>query len=222
MDRIEEVSPCAEGFIRAVSDFIFVEDEPEPSDVIFVPGAAHPEHALRAAALYRQGMAPHVLPSGRYAKVVGRFAGLEESLRGDYPEEYETEWHFLRAVLLRSGVPDSAILKENHATFTWENAQLSRRVTDSMGLTVRKAILCCRSFHARRALLYYQAAFPEVRILVCPAKVPGLSREDWYRTAEGRERILGEVRRLGSQVNEVFEMMVSGAYDPHRESTCKH
>lgn len=216
MDRIEGVSPCAEGFIRAVSDFIFVEDEPEPSDVIFLPGAAHPEHALRAAELYRQGMAPYVLPSGRYAKVIGRFAGLEESLRGDYPEDYETEWHFLRTVLLRSGVPDSAILKEDQATFTWENAQLSRRVTESMRLPVHRAILCCRSFHARRALLYYQAAFPETRILACPARVPGLSREDWFRTAEGRERILGEVQRLGSQVNEVFEMMVSRACDPHR------
>ena len=38
--------------------------------------------------------------------------------------------------------------------------------------------------------------------------VPGFNREDWYLTAEGRAMILGEVRRLGDQVNEVFAMML--------------
>ena len=110
--------------------------------------------------------------------------------------------------LLDAGVPDAAILREDRATYTWENAQLSRGVTDDMGLTVQRAILCCRSYHARRALLYYQAAFPEAEIRVCPASVPGFNREDWYLTAEGRAMILGEVRRLGDQVNEVFDMML--------------
>ena len=198
----------AEGFVRAVSDFVFVEDAPAASDVILIPGNSSPVHALRAAELYHQGMARYLLPSGRYTKVVGHFAGVDPAWREKYPGDYETEWAYLRAVLADAGVPDAAILREDQATYTWENAQLSRKVTDAMGLTVRRAILCCRSYHARRALLYYQAAFPETEIRVCAASVPGFNREDWYLTAEGRAMILGEVRRLGDQVKEVFAMML--------------
>lgn len=209
MDRIDAITPGAAGFIRAVSDFVFVEHAPAPADVIFIPGAAFPEHALRAAELYHMGMAPYVLPSGRFAKPVGHFAGVAEPFQADYPDAYETEWAFLRAVLLGAGVPDTAILREDQATYTWDNAQRSRQVTDELGLTVRRAILCCRAFHARRALLYYQAAFPEAEFLVCPAHVPGLNRDDWFLTPEGRERILGEVQRLGGQINDVFAMMLT-------------
>ncbi|MGN0746109.1 MAG: YdcF family protein [Aristaeellaceae bacterium] len=203
-----ELTLGAEGFVRAVSDFVFVEDAPAPSDVILIPGNSSPVHALRAAELYHQGMARYLLPSGRFTKVVGHFAGVDPAWRDRYAGDYETEWAYLKAVLEDAGVPASAILRENQATYTWENAQLSRRVTDEMGLTVRRAILCCRSYHARRALLYYQAAFPEAEIRVCPASVPGFNRKDWYLTEEGRAMILGEVRRLGDQVNEVFAMML--------------
>ena len=203
-----ELTMGAEGFVRAVSDFVFVEDAPAASDVILIPGNSSPVHALRAAELYHQGMARYLLPSGRYTKVVGHFAGVDPAWREKYPGDYETEWAYLRAVLVDAGVPDAAILREDQATYTWKNAQLSRKVTDAMGLTVRRAILCCRSYHARRALLYYQAAFPETEIRVCAASVPGFNREDWYLTAEGRAMILGEVRRLGDQVKEVFAMML--------------
>ena len=199
----------AEGYIRAVGDFVFVEDAPERADIIFVPGASRPEHALRAAELYLAGLAPYVLPSGRFSKGVGRFLGVKERFRAEYPGEFETEWAFLRHVLTREGVPEKAILKEDQATFTWENALLSRRVTEAMGLTVRTAILCCKSFHARRALLYYQAAFPETRFLVCPAALPGYGREDWYLSEKGRAVVLGEVARLGDQIQEVFASMLS-------------
>ncbi len=203
-----ELTMGAETFIRAVSDFIFVKDEPAPADVIFIPGNSSPEHALHAAALYHQGYAPYLLPSGRYSKVVGHFAGVAPAWQHVYSGDYETEWAYLRDVLLRAGVPDQAILKEDQATYTWDNAVQSRKVTDRMGLQVQRAILCCRCMHARRALMYYQAAYPEAQILTCPVDIPGFSRSDWYLTREGQDAILGEVRRLGDQVNEVFAMML--------------
>jgi len=57
--------------------------------------------------------------------------------------------------------------------------------------------------------MYYQTAFPETEWLVCPADMPGLNADDWFRTPEGRDRILGEVRRLGSQINPQLEEMIS-------------
>lgn len=198
----------AAGYIRAVGDFVFVEDAPEQADIIFVPGASRPEHALRAAELYQAGFAPYVLPSGGFPKTAGRFLGVKERFREEYPGEFETEWAFLKEVLTRRGVPEAAVLREDRATYTWENAQFSRQVTDGMGLRVRTAILCCKAFHARRALLYYQAAYPETRFLVCPAQLAGYGREDWYLTEKGRAVVMGEVARLGDQVRAVFAAML--------------
>lgn len=211
---VTDIPVPVQGFIRAVNDFIFVEDEPQQSDIIFIPGASHPEHALRAAQLYHQGMAKYLLPSGRYGIALGHFKGVPAAFQADYPESYETEWAFLRAVLMKAGVPDSAILREDQATYTWANAQYSRQVTDSLGLTIRRGLLCCRSFHARRALLYYQAAFPEADLRVCPTGISGESREDWFLTEKGRRRVLGEVSRLGSQIREVFGSIIDGRENP--------
>jgi len=198
----------AERYIRAVTDFIFVEDQPEKADVIFIPGSRKIEHAVRAAELYRAGYAPYVLPSGRYATTYGCFRGVPERYQADYPEAYETEWAFLRAVLMKHGVPESAILREDQATYTWENATRSRDVLAQAGILPRTAILSCHAFHARRALMYYQAAMPDTRFIVCPTATPGYTREDWFLTEKGRNRVLGEVQRLGSQVSEVFSMMM--------------
>ena len=206
----------AEGFIRAVTEFIFVQDAPEKADVIFVPGAARPEHALKAAELYHQGYAPYVLPSGRYSTVKGCFGEIPERYRAEYPGRYETEWDFLRAVLMKHGVPEKAILREDRATYTWENALRSREVLASAGVKAETAILCCHAFHARRALLYYQAAMPDTRFIVCPTATPGYTREDWHLTPKGRDRVLGEVARLGSQVREVFDMMLEENQDEIR------
>ncbi len=204
----DKLTAGAERFIRAVTDFIFVEDAPERADVIFVPGSRKIENALRAAELYCAGYAPYVLPSGRYTISRGYFLELPEPLKTEYPGPYETEWAFFRAVLMKHGVPDSAILREDQATYTWENAQFSRDVLKAQGIACDTAILACHAFHARRALLYYQAAMPETRFIVCPASMPGYGRDEWYKSEKGRARVLGEIQRLGSQVNEVFAMML--------------
>ena len=198
----------AEGFVRAVTEFVFVEDKPEKADVIFIPGSRKVEHAIRAAELYRAGYAPYVLPSGRFTIARGYFLELPEPLRSEYPGEFETEWHFLKTVLMKHGVPEEAILREDQATYTWENAQFSRDVLNKLGIQYKTAILCCQAFHARRALLYYQAAMPDTRFIVCPTPAPGYSRNDWYKSEKGRARILGEVQRLGGQIGDVFSMML--------------
>ena len=38
--------------------------------------------------------------------------------------------------------------------------------------------------------------------------MPGFMPDDWFRTNEGRARILGEVQRLGGQISEVFAAML--------------
>ena len=141
-------------FLKKTKEFIFVENKPEKADIIFVPGNGYPQMAEKAAELYREGYAPVVLPSGKYSITTGRFSGVLSGAE-KYHGSYETEWEFLKAVLVKNQVPESAILREDQATYTYENAIYSRKVTDSLGMEIRRAILCCKPYHARRSLLYY-------------------------------------------------------------------
>ena len=118
-------------FINDITDFIFVEHKPEKADIIFIPGGDQGAIAVRAAELYLEGYAPWILPSGRFSKPVGHC-----TIPG-----YETEWEFLRDILIGQGVPDAVVLEERQATYTYENAIYSRKVTDALGLKVERAIL---------------------------------------------------------------------------------
>ncbi len=108
-------------FMKNVEEFVFAESQPEKADIIFVPGNGFPDMAEKAASLYREGYAPYILPSGRYSITLGKFAGVQ-SKKEIYGGDYETEWEFLKNVLLKNGVPEEAILREDQATFTYENA----------------------------------------------------------------------------------------------------
>ena len=50
--------------ISDISDYIFISDNPEKSDAIFLPGGSHPQQPEYAAKLYCKGFANYILPSG--------------------------------------------------------------------------------------------------------------------------------------------------------------
>lgn len=191
-------------FFLAVTELVFVSDPPEQADILLVPGSSHEGTVRLAAELYRRGLAPLVLPSGLYA--MGR-----DSFRIP-PWPSECDW--MCGILREEGVPEVALLREDRARCTWDNARFSREVCDRAGLRIRKALICCRPFHARRARLYYQWAFPEARLLCVPCREAGVDREDWHLTPEGRRRVLGELRRLGDQINLQLEELIA---DERRE-----
>ena len=192
-----------EEFIKETSEFIFAENGPEKADIIFVPGNGYSQMAERAAQLYVKKYAPFVLPSGKYSISTGRFGGVLTGQKR-YSGEYQTEWEFLKDVLMKNGVPADAVLKEDQATFTWENAKFSRKVTDQAGINIRKAIICCKNYHARRALMYYQMLYPDTKFYVCADCPDGITRENWKETEEGIRAVTGEVTRIILQ----FQLMV--------------
>lgn len=192
-----------EGFLRELETFVFREDVPSEADVIFLPGNGYPQMAEEAAALYREGYAPWIVPSGRYSITVGTFGGVLAS-KERYTGAYRSECEFLCDVLIKNGVPEEAILKEDRATYTWENAKNSRLLTDRAGIAVRKAILCCKTHHAGRAYLYYHRAFPEAEILVCPSCVDGIRRDNWRDSEAGVEAMCAETGRILRQ----FEILM--------------
>ena len=191
------------GVLKNFTDFIFVNDVPQKADVIFVPGNGYPQMAEYAAKLWNEGYAPWVIPSGRYSIVLGKFVGVLAH-QEKYTGNYETEWDFLKDVLVKNGVDERAVLKENQATYTYQNAIFSRKLLDEQGIQVKKAIICCKEQHARRCKMYYELLFPEAELLVCPVDV-GVNRTNWFLSEEGIEEVLGEVERCGKQFHNIMK-----------------
>ena len=194
-------------WISDITDFIFLEDAPETADIIFIPGNGHALPSELAAQLYHGGYAPRILPSGRYAIGTSGFAGQKSGARR-YEGAFETEWAFMRHILMENGVPDSAILREDEATYTYQNAIYSRKRTDAEKITVNHAIICCMPVHARRARMYYETLYPDAQLLVCPAPGADLTRENWLKTADGIDTVLGEMERCGGQFHDILKDLV--------------
>ena len=188
-------------FLNDISDFIFISDPPENADIIFIPGGSYPELPEYAAGLYKEGYAPLVLPSGRFSVKYGAFLG-SRTKKELYGDPYQTEFEFMKDVLIKNGVPENAILKEDWSQYTQQNAFFSRAVTDQNGLTIKKAIIVCKAFHARRCLTYWQLAYPETDFCVCPVSPDGITKENWFKTEKGFDRVLGELARYGNQMTE--------------------
>ena len=192
-----------EKFLNYFTDYIFVKDEPQKADVIFVPGNGYPQMAVHAAeALERRDLRRMCFRREDTVLCSGISAGVQD-LAEQYGGNYETEWEFLRTVLQKNGVPEKAILREDQATYTYENALRSREVTDAAGIEVKKAILCCRNLHARRCILYYQLVYPETEFFVCPSDIE-FTRENWHTKGEWIDQVLGEMERCGGQFHKIL------------------
>jgi len=167
-----------------ISDLVFVKTELQSADIILVPGSSEPQSMEMAAKLYKQRLAPFILPSGSYNPRI---------------PEYRSEWEFLKSLGVKLGVPEDKILKESQARNTFENAEFSWGVINKNKIPVTKAILVCKAYHSRRALLTYQSIFPkgvEFYVVSIPGKI-GLSKNNWFLDENKTKIVMGEVVKIG-------------------------
>lgn len=167
--------------LDCITQFVFVETGMTDADVILIPGASQPQLMETAASLYKQGFAPFILPSG----------GASQNL-------ITTEWEFLRDVAIANDVPAHAILKEDKAQNTFENARLSLDVLRQAGIQPRKVIIVCKSYHSRRVLLTYQMVFPkETEFFIAPIiDRTGITRENWFLSESGINMVMTEMEKI--------------------------
>ncbi|WP_313131723.1 YdcF family protein [Anaerocolumna sp.] len=184
--------------IKAIGDFIFVEHIPEKADAIMVVGGSHPELGEKAAELWKDGYAPYIFIGGGVSIKSGVFPG-PRSKADVYSKSYKTEYDFFTDVLLINGVPQGIILGENRSSYTRENALFAKQVAEENHIYLKKVLLVCKAFHARRCLMFYQAAFPGVEFLLTPISGYNISKDNWYLTEYGVKRVLGELKRCGDQ-----------------------
>ena len=193
--------PEIDRLIQDITQFIFLEDEPIPADIILVAGSSDSLLAVRAAELFRAGFAPRIVVSGRYAAVSEALV-LNPRDAERYPGTYPTEAAFLSAIMESQGVPPGAILKENQARRTQQNAIFSRQLLEAQGITPRTAILVSKPAHARRAYTYYQIAFPGTHFAVCPTQDPDFTRHSWPHNPQQFARVMRELAKCGNQTVE--------------------
>ncbi len=184
--------------ISDISDYIFVSDKPQKSDVIFLPGSSQPEAPEFAASLYFKGFAKILVPAGGVSVKHNKFQGVSAKAE-IYDGDYKTDCEFFTDVLVKNGVPLNAIIGEDKSGHTRDNAFLSRTVLDECGIFPQKGIIVCKAFHARRCLMLYKLAFPDTELIVCPVYSFDITRENWYLTEYGTKRVLGELARCGNQ-----------------------
>ena len=182
--------------IDCISNFVFACTAVKRSDVILVPGGSHPQLMQEAVRLYQSGFAQLILPSG----------GANSNL-----PNHDSEWQFLRDIGISLGVPAEVILKEDRASNTFENARFSYDVLTEKGVSIKRAILVCKAFHSRRALLTYQYSFPtEIEFFVAP--VPdkrGITKDNWYLDTDSARIVMEEVKKIGSYFGDKIERLMT-------------
>jgi len=169
----------------AISRFLFVSDAPEAVDLVFVFGSPTISTMAPAIALFRDGLAPKILISGK-----GR------------AETGEPEWSAYRAHALAAGVPEDALLIEPEASNTSENAAFGAALIErTLGWDgIATIAVCAKPFHMRRALMTARRHFPAgIRLIARPPSGLGdVAADDWWQSDWGRQRVLEELGRISA------------------------
>ena len=98
-----------------ISNFIFVFNKPQKVDAIFLPGGSHPEQPEYAAKLYNKGFAKYVIPSGGVSVKRDKWSGVRSKAE-IYSGDYKTDCEFFTDVLIKNGVPGTAIFGEEKSS----------------------------------------------------------------------------------------------------------
>ena len=129
------------------------------ADVLVVLGGGLHERPERAAELFKQGAAPHIIISGA----------------GD-------DW-INRTILLQRGVPASVIQVEGNSTTTRENAEFTIKLLRDR--KVRTVILVTSWYHARRAQKTFEHYAPDIKFYSRPSYY-AFDREEWLKRGNGK------------------------------------
>jgi len=189
---------------RALWNYHLVYDELRPADAIIGLGSYDLRVAKRAAALYRAGLAPILL-----------FTGKSGNWTRDLYEKSEAET--FADVAIAEGVPRTAIRIEPQATNIGENIRFSH---DLLGDDLRSVIIVTKPQTQRRALATIARQWPEVEALIT---APTTTFEDQPTSAYPFKKLVhemvGDIKRMleypakGFQIAQTVPVEVMAAYD---------
>jgi uncharacterized SAM-binding protein YcdF (DUF218 family) len=163
--------------LRFAGEFWVVDEPAAQSDALIVLGDDNyaGDRAFRAAELYREGVAPVVVASGRMLRQSVSIADLME--------------HDLESF----GVPAASIVKLPHrAENTREEALEAARLIHARGW--KRVIVITSNYHARRARFIFGRVLPSsVTLRVSGARDSEFDPSRWWETRQGTKLFLSEL-----------------------------
>ena len=165
-----------------ITNYIFLESKPQKADLAIVFGTRHKEAIEKVYKLYKEGLIPKILVSG-----------------GTNVITEENEAHKMRDLLISKGVLKRDIILEDQSTNTLENVLFSKNIIkEKIGFNNLNSIIAVtKHYHSRRALMTIKKHFPK-NIIITPVayKIYGFTRDDWFKSEIGKEKVLGEYERI--------------------------
>lgn len=192
--------------LRLAGSFWIVDETPETSDAIVILGDDNydGDRANRAAELFKSGVAPRVIASGRYLRPFASVAELEEH------------------DLTNRGVPTAAVIRLTHrATDTREEAAAIGQLLSSRGW--KRVILVTSNYHTRRSRYICERLFPAGTVLrVVAARDSEYNAEQWWLSRQGIKIFVHEFVGLLEAMWELRHYSVQtsepGVFDLFRKS----
>jgi uncharacterized SAM-binding protein YcdF (DUF218 family) len=155
--------------LQAAGRFWVVEDPPVHSDAIIIFGDDnfYSDRAERAAEIFRQGWAPHIVASGRYLRP---YISIADLMQRDLKER---------------GVPGEAIIPVAH------HAENTLQEAGALAPIIRqnqwhRILIVTSNFHTRRARYICERVFPQgTEIRTEPARDADYDPDSWWKTRLG-------------------------------------
>jgi uncharacterized SAM-binding protein YcdF (DUF218 family) len=161
--------------LLAIGDYLVVQDELVPADVIHVLSGAD-YRVDYASQLYQQGYGGVLFCTGRGAQA-----------------------EHIRRRAIRQGVPDEAIVADGTwVTSTYTEALRLKAYIEQSETPVRSVIVTSDAYHMRRARwTYRQVLGDQVQVQMAPAPFE-LSpfRHEWWTGRRSRERVVEEYLKM--------------------------
>ena len=168
-------------WLRGFYSFLDVSDPPQHADFIVLLGGGGVNRVQRAATLYREGYAPRVLVSGGPLYKYGIACSSAQLTLAD---------------LQRLGLPPEAILLNDEASSTWDEALQVLRILHREG--AESALIISDPEHTRRARATYRRLQAdrsiELTFVGAEARFPTRA---WWRSEKGLITVQNEYIKLG-------------------------
>ena len=173
-------------------DYHQMHHEPRNTDIAIGLGSHDIGVAEHTADLYRQGRFPLIVFTGANAPTTVEVFPRGEAVH--YAERAE-----------ELGVPDTAIVLEEHARNTGENFTLTRALLDREGIHPKSATIISRPYQQRRAYATCQKLWPELDV-VCSSRPQSLT--DYIASIGDEDKVLnmlvGDTQRIWVYADQGF------------------
>jgi uncharacterized SAM-binding protein YcdF (DUF218 family) len=172
----------------ALGEWLVVEDQFGPADLMVVLGGSPVVRSLAAADYYRQGQAPLIF--------VSRGDLVRHELVEDVDLTEAGEWGVIYRLLKARGVPpENIIIDTVYVNNTMEEA---RRVkTFIKGRGVKNLILVTSRYHSRRAdWIFEKVLGAGVKVISRPSSYDTFDPQSWWHDREQTKWLLMEYQKL--------------------------